>query len=167
MDEFSRSILRELLPKERPAPKARKIKADDEPEALDHLSAPILLERAAYLRKLAKLSDGAASEVLKGYPQHAIHLLVRTRNGGAEQHARFADLFFVLEGRAALVTGGTIAAAKTIAPGEIRGESVEDGMRQELRAGDLAHVPAGLPHQMLVTGEKPVTCLVVKIEQVV
>jgi len=164
MDGFSRTILNELLPQEKDIPLPRQPKSDDE-DALDHLAAPILLERGAYLRKMAKLGDGSASEVLKTYPQHAIHLLVRNRNGGAELHARFADLFLVLEGRATLATGGSIVNAKTIAEGEIRGDSVEGGALQDLRPGDLANVPAGLPHQMLVAGEKPVTCLVVKIEQ--
>jgi len=164
MDDFSKAILKELLPSEKLplAPKGKKEKRDD---ALDHLAAPILLERAAYLKKLARAGDGNASEVLKAYPQHAIHLLVRSRNGDAEQHASFADLFFVLDGRAALLTGGTIANAKTVAPGEVRGSSVQGGVQQELHAGDVAHVPAGLPHQMLVAGDKFVTCLVVKIEQ--
>jgi len=164
MDDFSRTILKELLPSEKlpPAPKGKKAKQDD---ILDHLAAPILLERAAYLKKLARASDGNASEILKEYPQHAIHLLVRSRDGGAEQHACFADLFFVIDGRAALLTGGTIADAKTISLGEIRGSAIQGGIRQELRAGDLAHVPASLPHQMLVSGDKFVTCLVLKIEQ--
>ena len=165
MDDFSKTILKELLPveKELPAPPKGKQKRRD--DVLDHLSSPVLLERAAYLRKLAKHGDGSAGEVLKEYPQHAIHLLVRSRNGGAELHENFADLFFVIEGHAALVTGGTIADAKTVAPGEIRGSSVEGGVRQDLRAGDVAHVPARLPHQMLVAGDKFVTCLVLKIQQ--
>ena len=166
MDDLSRNILKELLPRETevPAPRA---KADDDAEpALDHLASPILLERAAYLRKLAHFNpDGAASDVLKQYPAHAIHLLVRTRDGGAEQHARFADLFIVLQGNPTLATGGTITRAHAVAPGEIRGDAVENGSLQQLRPGDLAHVPAGLPHQMLVPGDKPATCLVLKIEQ--
>jgi mannose-6-phosphate isomerase-like protein (cupin superfamily) len=164
MDDFSKTILKELLPAEK-LPEPPRSKQERSNDCLDHLAAPVLLERAAYLRKLAKFSDGSASEILKDYPLHAIHLLVRSRDGAAELHERFADLFFVIDGRAALVTGGTVADAKTIAPGEIRGSSVEGGIRQELRAGDVAHVPAGLPHQMLVTGDKFVTCLVVKIEQ--
>ena len=164
MDDFSKAILKGLLPAEK-LPEPPKSKRGRGKDALDHLAAPVLLERAAHLRKLARLSDGSASEVLKEYPQHAIHLLVRSRDGAAELHERFADLFFVIDGRAALFTGGTVADAKTIAPGEIRGSSVQGGVRQELRAGDVAHVPAGLPHQMLVTGDKFVTCLVLKIEQ--
>lgn len=164
MEDLTKLILKELLPSEKmaPPPKGKKDKRD---KYLEHLAAPILLERAAYLKKLARASDGSASEVLKRYPQHAIHLLVRSRNGGAELHDRFADLFFVIDGRAALLTGGTIVDAKVIEVGETRGSAIRDGVQQELRAGDLAHVPAGLPHQMLVSGDKFVTCLVVKIEQ--
>jgi mannose-6-phosphate isomerase-like protein (cupin superfamily) len=92
-------------------------------------------------------------------------LLFRGRSGIAELHENFADLFLVLEGRAALVTAGSIGNAKTIAPGEIRGDAVQDGVRQELRAGDVAHVPAGVPHQMLVAGDQSIVCLVTKIQQ--
>ncbi len=165
MDEISKSILRELLPAEKPEPPVRRSKRNQDVSALDHLSSPVVLERAAYLRKLAAAGDGSASEVLKEYPQHAIHLLFRSRDGMAEQHENFADLFFVLQGRAALVTGGTIAEARTTAPGEVRGTAVMGGHRQELRAGDMAHVPAGLPHQMVVGSDASVVCIVLKIEQ--
>lgn len=166
MDRISKAILKDLLPAEKPLEPLR-MRAKKRPEAavLDHLSSPVVLERAAYLRELARAGDGSASEVLKEYPQHAVHLLFRSRDGMAEQHENFADLFFVLQGRAALVTGGAIADAKTITPGEVRGSAVVDGNRQELRAGDMAHVPAGLPHQMVVSGDAFVVCIVLKIEQ--
>jgi quercetin dioxygenase-like cupin family protein len=63
------------------------------------------------------------------------------------------------------VTGGTVAGARLTKPGETRGDSIEGGVRQELRAGDVAHVPAGLPHQMLLAGEQTVTCLVMKMQE--
>ncbi len=167
MDDISKKIWNELLPPEREvvsrAPRVRPLK--DKPPHADHWPAPILLERAAYLRKLAKHGDGQASETLKEYPRHATMLSFRARNGVAELHERFADLFYVLDGRATLVTGGTVVGAQAIGPGEIRGTSIEGGIRQELRAGDVAHVPAGVPHQMLVSGDKTVTSFVVKIEQ--
>src|SRR6202161_1116856 len=114
---------------------------------VDHWSPAVLLERAAYLRKLAKHGDGSASETLKEYPQHFAMLSFRSRDGEAEVHANFADLFCVLAGKATLVTGGTVSGARTIAPGETRGASIEGGTRRKLRAGDLIHVPAGTPHQ--------------------
>jgi mannose-6-phosphate isomerase-like protein (cupin superfamily) len=131
----------------------------------DHWSPAVLLERAATLRKLARQGDGAASETLREYPGHCAMLLFRNRDGGAEVHENFADVFYVLDGQATLVTGGAVAGAAGIGPGEIRGSSVEGGRRQELRAGDVAHVPAGLPHQMLVLGGQAITCLVMKVRE--
>jgi mannose-6-phosphate isomerase-like protein (cupin superfamily) len=165
MDALSKGILKELLPVEKDAePRAATGRLVRQNPA-DHWSAALLLERAAYLRKLAKCGDGSASETLKEYPRHCAMLLFRSRDGGAEAHENFADVFYVLDGRATLVTGGTVAGAHSIGPGETRGASVEGGARQELRAGDVAHVPAGVPHQMLVPGEKTVTCLVMKIQE--
>jgi len=167
MGDFSREILRKLLPAEKEvAPVAQKVRGrkDEAPQA-DHWSSAILLERAAYLRKLARLGDGQASETLKEYPQHATMLSFRARDGEAELHENFADLFHVLSGQATLVTGGRVLGATKIGPGEVRGRSIEGGVRQELRAGDLVHVPAGVPHQMLVPGEKSFTAFVVKIRE--
>jgi mannose-6-phosphate isomerase-like protein (cupin superfamily) len=167
MDEFSKQIWKELLPAEEELRPVRKKAggSKDQPPHADHWTPAILLERAAYLRKLAKAGDGQASETLKEYPQHAAMLSLRARDGVAELHENFADLFLVLDGRATLVTGGTVAGAETIAPGEIRGASIAGGVRRELRAGDVAHVPAGVPHQMLVPGEKTFTSFVLKIRE--
>jgi|HubBroStandDraft_1064217.scaffolds.fasta_scaffold112148_3 mannose-6-phosphate isomerase-like protein (cupin superfamily) len=170
MDKFSHQILKELLPAEKevvPPSKHSKGQGKDaaHPGQMDHWSSAVLLERGTYLRKLAKHGDGQASETLKEYPRHATMLSFRSRDGEAELHANFADIFYVLDGRATLVTGGTVAGARTIGLGEIRGERVEDGARQELRAGDVAHVPAGVPHQMLVTGDKTFTAFVLKIRE--
>jgi mannose-6-phosphate isomerase-like protein (cupin superfamily) len=158
MDRLAKEILKDVA-LEGIAPKAPK------QNPVDHWSPAILLERAAYLKKLAKFGDGSARETLREYPQHLAMLSFRSRDGDAEVHQNFADLFFVLAGTATLVTGGTVIRARTVGPGEMRGDSIEGGSRQELKAGDVAHVPAGLPHQMLVAGEKTVTCFVVKVQE--
>jgi len=161
MDNLAKEILKDVA-LEDIAPRA----ATRSPaSSLDHWSPPILLERAAYLRKMARHGDGSASETLREYPQHRAMLLFRSRDGEAEIHQNFADLFYVLAGNATLVTGGSVTGARTVGPGEARGDSIEGGARQELRAGDVAHVPAGLPHQMRVAGEKSITCLVLKIQE--
>jgi mannose-6-phosphate isomerase-like protein (cupin superfamily) len=132
---------------------------------MDHWSLAALLERAEALREQAEQGDGAASITLSEFPRHSAMLLVRTADGNAELHENFADLFHVLEGSAALVTGGTIADAASIAPGEVRGSGVVGGARQELRTGEVAHLPAGLPHQMVVADGQSITCLVMKIRE--
>jgi len=164
-DTLSKQILKEINP-ELPGPQVpRKKLGKDGAVQWDHWSHAILMERAAYMRKLAKHGDGSASETLKEYPQHFTMLSFRDRDGVVELHEDFADLFVVLDGRATLLTGGTIIGAETIAPGEIRGVSIMGGTRQELRAGDVAHVPAGLAHQMLVPGDKTFTAFVMKIRE--
>lgn len=157
MDTLPSAILKAINP-DLPEPPRTK---NENP--VDHYTPAILMERAAYLRKLARHGDGSASEMLKEYPQHFTMLSFRSRNGEAEVHAHHADLFYVLEGRATLLTGGIVTGARTIGPGETRGEGIEGGTRQELRAGDVAHVPAGVPHQMLVPGDKTFTSFVLKV----
>jgi mannose-6-phosphate isomerase-like protein (cupin superfamily) len=167
MEPIDHKILRELLPveKEVPVPSRSKRGRRDEPPEADHWTHAVLLERAAYLRKLARYSEGSASETLKEYPQHCTMLSFRGRSGIAELHENFADIFIVLEGRATLVTGGSVVGGHSVGPGETRGDSLEGGSRMELRPGDIAHVPAGVPHQMLVPGDKAFTAFVVKVRE--
>lgn len=164
MDLISKAILNDVnlddISPNRAAPK------NHPANPVDHWSPAILLERAAYLRKLARHGDGSASETLKEYPQHRAMLSFRSRDGEAEVHEQFADLFCVLAGKATLVTGGVVTGPRTIAPGETRGTSINGGARQTLRAGDVAHVPAGTPHQMLVKAEDTFTALVMKVQEV-
>jgi len=69
----------------------------------------------------------------------------RARDGEAEVHEQCTDLFLVLDGRATLVTGGLVVDPRDRGSGRTRGSAIEGGSRQELRAGDVAHVPAGVP----------------------
>jgi mannose-6-phosphate isomerase-like protein (cupin superfamily) len=161
MERIAREILKDVnLDEVAPKPRAPK-------NPVDHWTPPLLLERAAYLRKLAKHGDGSASETLKEYPQHIAMLSFRSRSGEVEVHERFADLFVVLAGTATLATGGTVTGARIVAPGETRGESIAGGTLKILRPGDVAHVPAGTPHQMLLKGDETITSLVMKVQEAV
>jgi len=131
----------------------------------DHWSRENLLERAQHLRRLASQGDGSASETLEKYPHHYTMLAFRSKNGGGELHENFADMFTILDGHATLLTGGEVVAPKTTAAGEIRGDSVKGGTSLELHAGDIVHIPAGTPHQMLVAAGESITYFVVKVEE--
>lgn len=158
MDIVSKLLLSDFVP-ESPSPRG----VPRNP--VDHWSSAILLERAGYLRKLAAYGDGSATETLKEHPSHLTMLCFRSRDGIAESHENVTDFLHILDGRATLVTGGMMVGAKTIGPGETQGDMIEGGARQELRAGDMVHIPAGVPHQIMVAGEKTVTYLVVKIKE--
>jgi uncharacterized RmlC-like cupin family protein len=161
MEELSKEILSQLLPAEKEFVPQKAVHPSD----VDHWTPAVLLERAAYLRKMARHGDGSAGETLKEFPRHAAMLSVRHRDGQAEVHENFADLFYVLDGRATLLSGGAVVGAVEVSAGETRGVALEGSVRQELRSGDLAHVPAGVPHQMLVSSENAFTALVLKIQE--
>lgn len=163
IDKISAQILRAAVGDE-PAPKPARHKQIDPADA-DHWTQPILLERAAYLRQLARAGDGQASETLREYPRHRVMLSFRSRNGDVEVHEHWADLFLVLSGAAMLVTGGAVVGARLIAPGETRGNSIDGGHSQELHPGEIIHVPAGTPHQFLVSSDKTITSLVLKMQE--
>ncbi len=159
MEQVEKAILQDIsLDGVGPAPQKPK-------SPVDHWSPAVLLERAAYLRKMAKLSNGSASETIKEYPRHAAMLSFRSRSGEAEVHERFADLFVVLSGAATLVTGGTVSGARIVAPGETRGTAIAGGTSRNMRQGDVVHVPAGTPHQMLLQGENTIACMVIKVQE--
>ncbi len=161
MERLEKELLRDVNLDEI-APKSKAPKSP-----VDHWSPAVLLERAAYLRKMARHGDGSASETLKEYPQHFAMLSFRSRSGEVEVHERFADLFCVLAGSATLVTGGMVEETRVVGPGETRGKAIDGGIKQKLRAGDIAHVPAGTPQQMLLTGDETITSLVIKVQEVI
>jgi mannose-6-phosphate isomerase-like protein (cupin superfamily) len=70
---------------------------------------------------------------------------------------------FVISGEATLLVGGKIIERKTTSPGEVRGSTISNGQKRLMRAGDVVQVPAGMPHQFLVTKGKEITFFTMKI----
>jgi glc operon protein GlcG len=93
---------------------------------------------AAAFEKGAVLFDASSK-----YMVHASH---RDKAGEVEVHEQDADIIYVLEGAATLVTGGEVMGGKVIAPGEIRGAGVKGGETRQIGKGDVIIVPAGVPH---------------------
>ena len=131
----------------------------------DHWSTAQLMERAQHLHQVAAQGNGVASETLEKYPGHFTMLAFRDRTGGAEEHQNFADIFYILDGHSTLLTGGEIADQKTVSPGELLGSAVLGGSAQELKPGDVVHIPAGVPHQMLLPAGGTITYFVVKVQE--
>ncbi len=78
--------------------------------------------------------------------KYMVHASRREQPGMAEIHTKDADIVYVLEGTATLVTGGTAANLKETAAGELRGERIDGGETRHLEKGDVIIVPAGVPH---------------------
>jgi quercetin dioxygenase-like cupin family protein len=70
----------------------------------------------------------------------------RTGAGQVEIHDHETDIFYITEGEATFVTGGTIVGAKQTAPGQTRGTDLKGGQTTTLKKGDVVTIPAGTPH---------------------
>jgi glc operon protein GlcG len=94
--------------------------------------------------------------------RYMVHASRRDGAGQAEVHAKDADIIYVLDGTATLVTGGTVVDPKATAPDEVRGRGIQNGETRQLGKGDVVIVPAGTPHWFeKVPG--PFTYYVVKV----
>jgi uncharacterized protein GlcG (DUF336 family)/mannose-6-phosphate isomerase-like protein (cupin superfamily) len=78
--------------------------------------------------------------------KYMIHASHRDRAGAVEVHEKDADIIYVLDGSATLVTGGEMIGGKAIAAGEIRGSEIKGGDERQIKKGDVIIVPAGTPH---------------------
>jgi len=77
---------------------------------------------------------------------YMVHASRREKPGMAEIHTKDADIVYVLDGAATLVTGGKAIDAKVTEPDELRGSAIEGGEAKELKKGDVMIIPAGVPH---------------------
>jgi len=71
----------------------------------------------------------------------------RVASGEVEIHEKDTDVFYITEGAATFVTGGTAANQHTVSPGEIRAPQITGGEVHHLKKGDVIVVPNGVPHQ--------------------
>src|SRR5665213_3677345 len=92
---------------------------------------------------------------------HSLLAIRRDGDGEAEVHDTQVDVVFVRSGEGTLILGGTVVEPRTTGPGEIRGKSITGGVSKKMAAGDVIHIPAKIPHQMLVP--KTLTFEVLKV----
>jgi len=75
-----------------------------------------------------------------------VHASHRDSPGLAEVHEKDTDIFYVQDGTATFVTGGTVVDGKQTEPDELRGTSIANGETTTLSKGDVIVVPIGTPH---------------------
>jgi len=131
----------------------------------DHWTEPVLLERVAYLRKLAHFSQGVAWDTVREFAGYSILLMVLVRSGDALADKEHSHTFIVLDGRATLLTGRTLERPGTAAADELRVGDFVGLMTRELRRGDVEHIGAAIPHQFLLSGDKGLSCMVIRINE--
>jgi quercetin dioxygenase-like cupin family protein len=103
-------------------------------------------EPAVYVDHETVATAFAEGGALATVPDARISVLRRTGPGRSEIHENETDIFYVVDGSATFVTGGTLVDPEATAPGQIRGSAIEGGQVHQLVAGDIIAIPAGTPH---------------------
>ena len=103
---------------------------------------------AAALAKLPADRPSAAARVFTLAPYNVNVEQRQPRAQGASLHDAQAEFFYVIDGAATLLTGGTLT-TPTRTGANVAGTGIDGGVRQAFRKGDFLLVPAGVPHQFV------------------
>jgi mannose-6-phosphate isomerase-like protein (cupin superfamily) len=115
---------------------------------------------AATLKKAGPLADAPNARVSGGFRTGPY--TPADYRPDVEIHKSEADLFYVIDGTATQVLGGTVVGGRDTAPGQIRGSKIEGGQTYHLSKGDVMWVPAGVPHWFPEIPQ-PLSYLLVKV----
>jgi mannose-6-phosphate isomerase-like protein (cupin superfamily) len=74
------------------------------------------------------------------------HLEYRASIGPAAVHEKEAEIFYVIDGSATLVTGGTLVKEVRTNPTNLSGSAIEGGTSRTIAKGDFILVPENTPH---------------------
>ena len=77
---------------------------------------------------------------------YSASVLRRTSAGQSEVHVKETDIFYVVDGEATFVTGGTMVGGKESRPNQLLGTGIDGGQVHQLKKGDFIVIPAGVPH---------------------
>ena len=111
--------------------------------------------------------DNKVEELIGGVGMELRVAVQHERNttpANAELHDTSDDVYYVLDGTATLILGGTLDSAREVEPGEWRGPKIVNGKTVQIAKGDLIIVPRGTPHQRL-TVNQDFTMLLIKVYQ--
>jgi len=111
-------------------------------QALDSVPPPV----SYFPKDDVKAAFAKGSVLFDHSDKYMVHASRREQPGRAEIHTKDADIVYVLEGTATLITGGTAVNAKPTAADELRGDRIDGGQTRQLAKGDVIIVPAGVPH---------------------
>src|SRR5579864_8869797 len=95
--------------------------------------------------------DKVASALAKGgslvtAPDLLVSASHRDGKGHVEVHEKETDVFYVVDGDATFITGGTMVGGKLSKPGQWMGNDIQGGEVHRLTKGDVIVIPAGTPH---------------------
>jgi mannose-6-phosphate isomerase-like protein (cupin superfamily) len=124
--------------------------AQTQPSPADRTKASVY-SAAELAAAIAKLSDERPAASVRVFSLAPYNINVERRlprPQGASLHETQAELFYVIEGSATLLTGGMLT-SPTRNDTNLSGSAIEGGVRQRFNKGDFLLVPSGVPHQFV------------------
>jgi hypothetical protein len=129
-----------------------------------HTAAELQQREARLMESAKKTPTGLALDNMDEFGTYHTMLIVRVHTGPAERHQFWADQIIVRKGIITLITGGTMQAEHPNGnrPGETLGSGIQGGKEVVLHPGDIAHIPANVPHLVKIAPGTTTTYLVFK-----
>jgi mannose-6-phosphate isomerase-like protein (cupin superfamily) len=94
---------------------------------------------------------------------HVASVLRRVKPGQVEVHTKETDIFYIVDGTATFVTGGTVVGQKELRANQLTGTDIQSGQTHQLKKGDFITIPAGIPHWFKDVPSSGVTYYMVKV----
>jgi mannose-6-phosphate isomerase-like protein (cupin superfamily) len=106
---------------------------------------------AAELASKVQSASRVVAYQIPGITGRQVLMIRRDETGEVEVHTKLDDTIIVESGTARFRVGGGITGNHEIGPAEWRGGTLTGWREYTLSAGDLLLIPAGVPHQAVVT----------------
>jgi mannose-6-phosphate isomerase-like protein (cupin superfamily) len=108
-----------------------------------------LLVKAKAERKEGQVM--VAEHILSLAP-YVTNLEYRPIDGAVAVHEKEAELVYVIDGNASLITGGTVLGEKRTNATNLSGTAIDGGTIRTMGKGDFTIIPEGTPHQFKPSG---------------
>jgi mannose-6-phosphate isomerase-like protein (cupin superfamily) len=108
------------------------------------------LSAAELASKVTQIPSGTAYTVPSS-PGYTVLMIQRDKTGDAEVHMAINDTIILQHGKGTFRVGGRIKGNHEVQPTEWRGGEISGAHDYPMSAGDLLLIPAGVPHQAVVT----------------
>jgi mannose-6-phosphate isomerase-like protein (cupin superfamily) len=92
-------------------------------------------------------------------------MVLRSKPSDVEEHSRWDDLVIVRAGSGTLEIGRSATGARFPSAGELRGGTITKPSRLTMGPGDIARIPAGIPHAFTPNGPESWEFWLVKIRR--
>lgn len=120
--------------------------------AMDAKSGPAetFLSASELAAKVKGTTSPVAYEIPNGTGTQVL-MIRRDKTGDVEVHTALNDTIVIESGTGKFRVGGTVTGNHETSPTEWRGGEMAGGREYSLSPGDLLLIPAGVPHQAIVT----------------